>query len=91
MMVRERKRPYMLYPEDNLKINWDLFITLILLVSCILTPLRIAFGEEDEPIGWVIANYTMDFLFLIDIIVIFNSVYYDEDFNVIDDRAILAK
>ena len=50
MRARDHKVPCLLYPEDPAKENWDLFITLILLISCALTPYRIAFGEIEEPI-----------------------------------------
>ena len=39
----------------------------------------------------MIANYTIDFLFLIDIILNFNMAYYDEDFAIIEDRCEIAK
>jgi len=91
MRARDKVRACMLYPEDPVKINWDLFITLILLISCILTPLRIAFGGDEEPLGWEIINNTIDGLFLIDIVVIFSSAYYDDDYNIIDDRILIGK
>jgi len=91
MRARDKVKVGILYPEDPPKVNWDLFITLILLISCILTPLRIAFGEDEEPMGWEIINNTIDGLFLIDILVIFSSAYYDDDYNIIDDRCLIAK
>jgi cbb3-type cytochrome oxidase subunit 1 len=90
MNHRISRVPYMLYPEDNKKTNWDMFITLILLWTCISTPARIAFSEEDT-IGWTTLKWTIDFLFLIDIIVIFNSAVQDEDFRTIEDRKEIAK
>ena len=50
MRFRMNKKKNLLYPEDTFKVNWDLFITLILLISCITTPFRIAFGDLKEPI-----------------------------------------
>ena len=35
----------MIYPEDDYKVNWDLFITIVLLFTCIETPLRVAFND----------------------------------------------
>jgi hypothetical protein len=77
-MKRQNKVKYILYPENSKKANWDIFMTLILILTCIITPLRLAFGEEEEPLGWVIFMYSIDFMFLIDILVIFNTAYYDE-------------
>ena len=33
-----------IYPEDTFKSRWDLFLTFVLLGTCIITPYRIAFG-----------------------------------------------
>ena len=63
---------------------------MILLISCIITPLRIAFGEDPEPLGWAVTNVTIDALFGVDIIVMFNSAYYDEDFLIIESRKLIA-
>ena len=71
--------------------NWDLFMTLILILTCMLTPLRLAFSENEEPIEWIVIYYSIDFLFLIDIIVIFNTAYYNEYLQIIDDRKKIAK
>ena len=91
MRARDKVRKCMYYPEDNFKVNWDPFITIVLLVSCILTPLRIAFGEAEEPLGWLITNTLIDAFFFLDIMVIFNSAFYDDDYNIIDDRCKIAR
>ena len=91
MRYRQNKKPFLFYPEDQNKVYWDLFITMILLLSCIVTPWRIAFADLkkidiNEPVGWEIANQVIDFLFAIDIIIIFNSAFHDEDFNIVENR-----
>ena len=91
MRHRTSKINSLFYPEDQFKIIWDLFITLVLLISCVTTPYRIAFGEVVEPVKWKIINFTIDALFLIDIFVIFNSAYYDEDYMIIENRKQIAK
>ena len=80
----------MFYPEDVMKNRWDLFITFILILTCVITPIRIAFYEQDD-LQWTIINYTIDFMFLLDIVFTFNSAIYDDDFHIIQDRSILAK
>ena len=40
--VKEKKR-MMLYPDDSFYIYWDMFISVILLISCMITPLNFAF------------------------------------------------
>ena len=52
MRARKNKVGFLLYPEDAFKENWDFWITIVLIISCITTPLRIAFGEIEEPLGW---------------------------------------
>ena len=41
-------------------------------------------------IDWVSLNMVQDIIFLIDIFVVFHSVFYDEDFHLIDDRRVIA-
>lgn len=81
---------FLLYPEDNLKINWEIFMTVILLFACLLTPYKISF-IPDENVAWNRVDLITDILFLIDIIVIFNTAYSDENFIMIEDRKLIAK
>jgi hypothetical protein len=81
---------FMLYPEDPFKNYWDLFIAVVLIFTCLVTPYRIALIELDNR-KWVVTNNIVDSLFLIDIFIIFNSAFYDEDFNLIDCRKEIAK
>lgn len=64
-------------------------MTLVLLVTCIATPYTIAFVPE-EPQALVITNATIDTLFAIDMILLFFSVYYDDEMKLIDDRKKIA-
>ena len=66
----------MFYPEDEGKQNWDLYITLILVFTCLSTPYLISFEGVDS-IGWKVTNYFIDACFLFDIFFNFNSAYYD--------------
>ena len=86
---RDNRKICILYPEDNFKNNWDLFITLILILTCIVTPIRIAFYESDD-LEWQIINYMIDSFFFFDILVSFNSAFYDEDFKICDSRCIIS-
>ena len=89
MREREDRKPFMIYPEDSDKANWDLFITLVLVYTCVATPARIAFSTEDT-VGWATVRWLVDFFFLVDIIIIFFSAYQDEDFKTIDNRNVIA-
>ena len=76
----------MIYPESNNKSYWDILTTLILLITCCLTPYNIAFFGEDEPLWVMLTNSIIDSLFFVDILVIFNTAYYDEDMKTVDSR-----
>lgn len=72
----------MIYPEDTWKDQWDLAVSLVLIFTCASTPYRLAFVEKDS-VGWQVANNSIDFIFFIDMILIFNTAYYDEDFKMV--------
>jgi hypothetical protein len=80
----------MFYPDDNRKTMWDLGISFVLIFVCFCTPYRISFVEV-ETTNWTIAMYTIDLFFLLDMIIIFNTAYYQEDFKMIEDRKEIAK
>ena len=56
-----------------------------------ITPLNIAFVNDGEQ-GLVskVVNYIIDFFFLLDIIIIFNSAYYTVDSDLVTDRKEIA-
>jgi hypothetical protein len=83
----------MIYPDNKYKNPYDLFVALVLIFSCLLSPLYIAFESENEEkkIGWEVVNWSIDGVFLIDIFVMFFSAFYDEDFRIVDDYKILSK
>ena len=79
----------MCYPEDSNKANWDLLMSLILVFTCIMTPVNMAFDDDmDESCDWILGF--IDFLFFIDTIIIFNSAFYDEDFRLHADYKSIA-
>lgn len=85
------RKKCMIYPNDTCKLWWDVSISLVLLISTFTTPIDLAFSRmsEENP-GFSTFNYTLDFFFLLDIIVMFNSAIQDEYFNIIDDRKDIA-
>jgi hypothetical protein len=90
MKEREVRKPYMFYPEDTFTTYWELLVTLVLLYTSIATPARIAFVEE-ETFGWSLQKWLVDGVFFLDICIIFNTAYQDEDFKTIDDRKSIAE
>ena len=90
MTERSDVKRWLIYPENKHKEAWDLFMTVILLYTCISTPYNIAFITKMDTTGIIIGGI-IDFLFLIDIIVIFNTGYYNADMVLVDDRRKICK
>lgn len=65
-------------------------MTLVLIITCVLTPYNIAFYSGNEPDGLKYLILAIDCLFLIDIGVIFNTVYYNLDMETVTDRKSIA-
>lgn len=72
----------MIYPEDTWMEQWELVVTLVLIFTCAVTPFRLAFTDKDNT-EWEIINGVVDLIFFVDMILIFNKAYYDEDFKMI--------
>ena len=85
----DEQQTFLIYPEDHFKRNWDIFIAIVLVFSCLVTPYRVALIEEDTQ-GWTLINNVVDILFLLDIIIIFNSAYFDDDFKLVHNRKKIA-
>jgi hypothetical protein len=95
---RVDRKKGIIYPEDKYISYWDLWITIVLLFTCIILPIRIAFVkplEEVHDMGtihiWLVINTTLDLFFFIDMIIVFNSAYYDKYLKIVDDKCIIAK
>ena len=72
---------FLLHPQETCHKVWDVISTVALVIACIVTPWQLAFythlPDHHIPKFIVILNSVVDILFLIDIIVFFNSSYYD--------------
>lgn len=79
-----------IYPEAVWKPFWDMFIALILLFTCVVTPARIALTGEEDNLTWTIVNGTIDICFLLDIIFILNTAYLDDNYKLVDSRKEIA-
>ena len=90
MTVRTQQKPFIIYPENRYKGVWDLFMTLVLIITCIQTPLDIAFDSDDSSHFSDYLDQCVNLLFLLDIFVIFNTAYYDDDVEIIDNRKDIA-
>jgi len=94
-MKRHDPKKGIIYPEDKFKSSWDIWITIVLLITCIILPARIAFIKTEESVRtihkWLLINTILDLNFLLDMIIIFNSAYYDEYLKSVDDRGLIAR
>lgn len=91
MIFRQNKKKWLIYPEDPSKQWWDLFVTIVLLISCIEAPLDVAFAS-DEPQS-LLSNplsLFLDIIFLLDIFVIFNSAFYTANLEIVESRKKIA-
>lgn len=61
-------------PDNKFKRRWDLLITLLLLVTVVFVPFRVAFYDEADP-GMIAVETTVDVCFIIDIILTFFTAY----------------
>lgn len=87
-MLRKHKKAFLIYPENKVKAKWDVFMTIVLIISCMTTPLVLAFTPKSGSTGelnWLIINSVIDILFFVDICVTFNTATYDGYFQIIED------
>ena len=67
----------MIFSDDELKMKWDLFIVVLLVLVCLVIPYRLAFAKKS--FIWELTYYFIDFLFFVDIILTFMTTIPDKD------------
>jgi hypothetical protein len=90
MTHRKNRKNYILYPEDTAKGYWDMYITLILMITCITTPMDIAFSDNSSNIKFEPFGTFIDLMFLMDMIIIFNTAFYSGDMDIVDSRRVIS-
>lgn len=81
---------YVFHPSNIYKIIWDIIIFIFIILSLILIPIEIGF-DLNLSIGLdIINNYIIVILFVLDIIISFNTAYIDENDMYITDRKKIA-
>ena len=82
---RKVHKAFLCYPEDRVKMIWDIFTCIILVMACFMTPFGVAFSELDDSDSkqlfvwdnkWNSIESIIDIVFIIEIIVCFNSSFY---------------
>lgn len=88
MFVRSSQVSCLVYPESRGKFSWDIFVSLLLVVSCFVTPLELCY-KYNHP-AYYTCSYLIDILFFVDMVVIFNTAFTTEDFETVEDRKAIA-
>jgi potassium voltage-gated channel Eag-related subfamily H protein 8 len=63
----------------------------IIIFSCVVLPYRMVTVSEDDDLTWEIINNLVDCFFVIDMILNFNTAFFNEDFVLIVDRKEICK
>lgn len=71
MFERTDAKDCIIYPENGVKETWDSFVSIALLVTCVITPMQLSF-DLSAP-GMVYFNNLIDGVFGLDIILTFIS------------------
>ena len=79
-------------PNSTFKLTWDILIGMIIIWSVIVIPWKLGFNVPST-IGWIVLDFLFDSLFLIDMVLTFNTGYFEDLAQevYIDDRAMIAK
>ena len=68
---------------------WDIYIMILLLYTAFWMPYQISF-IDDPSTGLLVLDYFVDTCFFIDIILTFNTTYYDKDGLLVVKRKTIA-
>lgn len=82
----EQIEPYMLHPDHPFKSFWNTVVSLLLLYTASIMPLTMAFFETDSEDAWFYLDMILNCLFFTDILITFNSAYYDNCGVLVSDR-----
>ena len=82
----------LLHPTSNFKIVWQLVICCIVVQTAILTPVRVAFIDDDSTIEqiWLYSDLVYDVIFLVDIFLNFITIVELENGSQVCDRKEIA-
>ena len=85
--MREPSFPlFMLHPEGRAKVVWNVVVSMLLIYTATVMPLRLSFIDGELYDTWWYVEIILDFLFFLDIIVNLISAYIDTEGNVVTSR-----
>ena len=87
---RKNKINFIIYPENKMKGIWDLVVGLILIITCSVQPVHLAFYEDLQFGAWTVADRIFDGMFAIDLILNFFSAFYDDEYVIQDSKNVIV-
>ena len=85
------KTKYLIYPENQFKIVWMVFVLVLFIYCALYSPYAICFNIDQSNQFDFVLGKCIDFLFFIDILVNINSAYEDKEGNLVDNRKKIFK
>jgi len=86
------KAKCLISPASNFRLRWDLLMLVLIMYNVIIIPVRICFEWEAVPSDFLFWMETsMDFTFLVDVVLNFQSGFYNGDGDPVISRATIAK
>jgi hypothetical protein len=80
----------LIFSNNQYKIGWDLFVSVLLLIVCVVVPYRITFVVDEDP-DVEIAFNMFDIMFAVDMIMsFFTTIPDEENMTEITDRKTIA-
>lgn len=79
-----------MHPYRTTKEIWSIAINLMLLYTVTVMPFTMAFWDIQPYTPWWYCDSTVDFAFVIDILVNFSTAYYDPEGELVTSRAAIA-
>ena len=79
------------------KVVWDMFVIVLVLINCYMTPLELCFRSFQEyvetpgGIAFRVADHIIDFFFFVDIVINFRTTYFDDDGELVVEYKLLAR
>ena len=87
---KEINQRWIIHPENKLKRLWDIFIGILIIYSVISVTLSICF-EIEPSFGDKMMEWIVDFIFLVDIFVVFNTAFLDDEGVLITANTLIAQ
>ena len=80
---------WLLSPKTNYFRAWSFILMTILIYTALAVPYRLSFTSDNDS-DWLIVDTIIDVFFFIDILVTFNSSYYDQDMKLVINRKVIV-